>query len=99
MNEDLVTLCIRVNEFIYRFKVSKHWLWIERQPSGYTMPLARLSDEEVQGQVREKIGKRDKDWNQMFIAWAVYDMATGIWDDMMLHHLIDTYESRRHSHD
>jgi hypothetical protein len=99
MAVELVKLYIRVNEQVYRFEVNEYWLWVKRQPDGHTIPYERLTHEEAKKQATNKLGKNDAQWNQRFMAWAIYDFTTGIWDHAFIHHIVDDYEKRRNVHD
>lgn len=99
MTDELTRLHIRVNEQVYLFEVNEFWLWVKRQPDGHTINYERLTDQAAKAGSLLKLGKNDAFWNQSFMAWAVYDITTGIWDHMFIDLIADEYEKRLNPHD
>jgi hypothetical protein len=99
MTDELVKLFIRVNEQVYLFEVNEYWLWVKRQPDAQAIHYERLTNEAAKAGSLLKLGKNDALWKQSFMAWAVYDIATGIWDHAFIHLIVDEYEKRLHPHD
>jgi hypothetical protein len=73
--------------------------WIKRQPEGHTIHYERITEEAARAGSLLMLGKNDALWKQSFIAWAVYDITTGIWDQAFINLIVDAYEKRLNAHD